>query len=55
VLVSFDGIPVTGVDDLHRALTRERAGIQARLRLLRRTEMLTVEVTPRETYTNPPN
>jgi S1-C subfamily serine protease len=55
VLVSFDGIPVTGVDDLHRALTQERAGIPARLRLLRRTEMLTVEVTPRETYTNPPN
>lgn len=27
VLLSFDGIPVIGVDDLHRALTQERAGI----------------------------
>ena len=26
VVVSFDGTPVTGVDDLHRALTQEGAG-----------------------------
>ncbi|MDR3532971.1 MAG: trypsin-like peptidase domain-containing protein [Rhodopila sp.] len=48
VLVSFDGVPVTGVDDLYRALTQERAGIPAPLRVLRRTELLTIEVTPRE-------
>ena len=49
VVVSFDGAPVTGVDDLHRALTQERAGISVPLRLLRRTELLTVPVTPLET------
>jgi S1-C subfamily serine protease len=49
VLVSFDGIPVTGVDDLHRALTQERAGIAAPLGILRRTELLTLPVTPTET------
>ena len=49
VLVSFDGVPVTGVDDLHRALTEERAGVAVPLRLLRRTELLTLLVTPRET------
>jgi S1-C subfamily serine protease len=49
VLVSFDGIPVIGVDDLHRALTGERADIAVPLRLLRRTELLTLPVTPRET------
>jgi S1-C subfamily serine protease len=48
VLVSFDGLPVTGVDDLHRALTAERAGIEVELGLLRRTELLTTPVTPRE-------
>ncbi|WP_428541859.1 S1C family serine protease [Rhodopila sp.] len=48
VLVSFDGIAVTGVDDLHRSLTEERAGIAVPLRLLRRTELLTLPVTPRE-------
>jgi S1-C subfamily serine protease len=49
VVVSFDGTPVTGVDDLHRALTQERAGIAVRLGVLRRTELLTVQVTPQET------
>ena len=49
VLVSFDGVPVTGVDDLHRALTAERAGIEVPLRVLRRTDLLTLPVTPRET------
>jgi S1-C subfamily serine protease len=48
VLVSFDGIPLTGVDDLHRALTAERAGLPVPLGLLRRTELLTVQVTPAE-------
>ncbi len=49
VLVTFDDVPVTGVDDLHRALTAERAGTPVTLRLLRRTELLTVTVFPRET------
>jgi S1-C subfamily serine protease len=49
VLVSFDGIPVTGVDDLHRFLTQERAGIEVPIRFLRRTELLTLLVTPRAT------
>jgi S1-C subfamily serine protease len=49
VLVSFDGAPVTGVDDLHRALTQERAGVEVPVRFLRRTELLTLLVTPRET------
>jgi S1-C subfamily serine protease len=48
VLVSFDGAPVIGVDDLHRALTAERAGIPVPVGLLRRTERLTLQVTPGE-------
>jgi S1-C subfamily serine protease len=48
VLLSFDGIPLTGVDDLHRALTAERAGVKVALQVLRRTELMTIEVTPIE-------
>jgi S1-C subfamily serine protease len=49
IVVSFDGAMVTGVDDLHRALTLERAGIPLPLRVLRRAELVTVTVTPLET------
>jgi S1-C subfamily serine protease len=49
VLVSFDGAPLTGIDDLHRALTQERSGVEVSVGLLRRAELLTVQVTPRET------
>ena len=48
VLVSFDGAPITGVDDLHRTLTQERAGVVVPVGLLRRTEHLTLSVTPDE-------
>jgi S1-C subfamily serine protease len=48
VLVAFDGLALTGVDDLHRALTAERAGVAVPLQLLRRAEKLTLEVTPAE-------
>ena len=48
VLLSFDGLPIIGVDDLHRTLTAERAGIPVSLCLLRRTEILTVQITPLE-------
>jgi S1-C subfamily serine protease len=48
VLLSFDGVTLTGVDDLHRVLTAERAGIPTSMLLLRRTELLTLPVTPAE-------
>ncbi|PPQ33698.1 S1C family serine protease [Rhodopila globiformis] len=48
VLLSFDGVTLTGVDDLHRVLTAERAGVPAPLVLLRRAEVLTLPVTPAE-------
>jgi S1-C subfamily serine protease len=49
VVLSFDGTPISGVDDLHRALTQERAGVAVPLTVLRRAEVLTIQVTPRET------
>ena len=48
LIVAFDNEPVTGVDDLHRALTAERAGRIVPLTILRRTEKLTLTPTPEE-------
>jgi S1-C subfamily serine protease len=48
VVVAFDDVAVAGVDDLHRALTVERAGIEVALSVLRRAEKLSLPVTPEE-------
>ena len=48
VIVGFDREVVAGVDDMHRALTAERAGRAVTLRLLRRAKMLAVTVVPGE-------
>jgi S1-C subfamily serine protease len=46
VLVAFDGGSITGVDDMHRMLTAERAGQTTPLRLLRRAAVVELEVVP---------
>jgi S1-C subfamily serine protease len=48
VLLAFDGTPILGVDDMHRMLTAERAGRPVPLKLLRRTEVVALEVNPAE-------
>jgi len=48
VLVAFDGAAITGVDDMHRMLTAERAGQKLTLKLLRRAEVVESVVVPRE-------
>ena len=48
VIVAFDDAPVAGVDDLHRALTVERAGRPVVLTVLRRAEKLSLTATPDE-------
>jgi S1-C subfamily serine protease len=48
VLLRLEEVPIAGVDDLHRALTSERAGVPTALTLLRRAELLRVPVTPDE-------
>ena len=48
VIVALDGEPVTGVDDLHRLLTEERAGCQVILTVLRRAAMKEVTLTAGE-------
>ncbi|MGN6183903.1 MAG: S1C family serine protease [Thermoanaerobaculia bacterium] len=46
LIVALDGMPVAGVDDLHRMLTDERIGKRAELTIIRQTEKLSRAVVP---------
>jgi S1-C subfamily serine protease len=48
VIVAIGSVPMAGVDDLHRALTAERAGTAVDATVLRRAELLLLPVTPEE-------
>jgi S1-C subfamily serine protease len=48
LIVSFDGRPVGGVDDLHRLLTGERIGAAASLVVVRGVELRTLTIVPAE-------
>jgi S1-C subfamily serine protease len=48
VIISLDGKPVAGVDDLHRLLTDARVGVSSTLTVLRYTEKLALNVVPEE-------
>jgi S1-C subfamily serine protease len=48
VVVQFDSEPIASVDDLHRALTVERAGVAIELQVLRRAQLITLGVVPAE-------
>ena len=52
VIISFDGKPVAGVDDLHRLLTDARVGVSSALIVLRWTEKLELKVVPEEVQSN---
>jgi S1-C subfamily serine protease len=48
IVVTLEGQPVAGVDDLHRLLTDVRVGVSSTLTVLRHTEKLEVKVVPEE-------
>lgn len=48
VIVDFDGMPVTGADDLHRLLTDDRIDRRVPMRLLRQGAQHTVAIVPAE-------
>ena len=48
VIVEAAGKTIASIDDLHRLLTDELVGVKVPLTIIRRTEKLTVEVTPVE-------
>jgi len=49
IVVAFQGAPITGVDDLHRALDERHIGVASTLTVLRRGIKLEVTVVPAET------
>jgi S1-C subfamily serine protease len=48
ILVELDGHTVETMDDLHRLLNHEKVGVECQLTILRRSEKLTLKVTPVE-------
>ncbi|WP_447987019.1 S1C family serine protease [Nitrospira sp. Nam74] len=46
IIVEFDGHVIDAIDRLHRLLTDERTGVPVRIRILRQTESLTLEIVP---------
>jgi S1-C subfamily serine protease len=46
VLLSFDGHTLSGVDDLHRLLTSERAGNSVAITLMRGAHIESVTIVP---------
>jgi S1-C subfamily serine protease len=48
IIVGFDGEPVAGTDDLHKLLSESKIGLRVPMTVIRGTEQLTLEVTPRE-------
>jgi S1-C subfamily serine protease len=47
ILVSFAGEPIAGIDDLHRLLTADRAGVPQPVLAVRGVSLVDVTVTPR--------
>jgi S1-C subfamily serine protease len=48
VIVSFEGRPIAGLDDLHRLLTEEKVGLRANVEVLRRDALIVVDLVPEE-------
>lgn len=48
VIIRFNGLPVQGIDDLHRMLTDVEIGRESSLTLIRDSRLITLRVTPGE-------
>lgn len=48
VIIGFDGQPVPGIDALHRLLTDTTLGVKTSLEVVRRTEVIQLQVAPQE-------
>jgi S1-C subfamily serine protease len=48
LIVALDGQPVSGFDDMHRLLSQERLGRPLEMMVIRRTQRLSLQVTPQE-------
>lgn len=50
ILVAFNGQPLANIDALHRLLTDSAIGARAAVTILRRTEKLTLDIVPEESF-----
>lgn len=48
VIVSFNGQPISSIDDLHRLLTEELVGVKLSLSIIRRSEKMVLDIVPEE-------
>ena len=48
IIIGFDGLPVSGIDELHRLLTEAYVGRRTALTVFRGTEKLEVAIVPQE-------
>ncbi len=48
IIIGFDHQPVSGIDDLHKLLTDMQVGKESSIRILRRTEIIDLEMVPSE-------
>jgi S1-C subfamily serine protease len=48
LIVGYDEHPISGIDDLHRLLTDQKVGVRSRLKIIRRNEMLMLDIIPEE-------
>lgn len=48
IIVSFNGSPIRGIDDLHKLLVDKQVGIKTLVKVLRRTEIITLDIIPDE-------
>ena len=48
IIIGFDDQPVSGIDDLHKQLTDMQVGKESSIRILRRTEIIDLEMVPSE-------
>jgi S1-C subfamily serine protease len=48
IVVEYSGLPVAGIDDLHKFLTGAQVGVRSTITIIRHTEKLQLEIVPEE-------
>jgi S1-C subfamily serine protease len=48
IIVSFNGRPIGGIDDLHRLLTDDQVGVRSALTIIRHAETMIFDIVPEE-------
>jgi S1-C subfamily serine protease len=48
LIIGYDDHPIAGIDDLHRLLTDQKVGVRSKLTIIRRNEMLMLDIVPEE-------